>query len=262
MTNSLILKQNSELAAGKLLNKYEIISPDMIMLEAISELENITLYEGKLDGMEARLVRKANKGIIRVKEGIRELGRKRFAIAHELGHWILHVDDCQLFPCTTNHLNDYKNSKIEIEANYFAASLLMPFNFFSEDMQNKEYSFDTIKVLSEIYSTSLTATCRRFVDLSKDYFAVVMSENGIIKWWHGSGLFAEHLYIDAGSSLSQYTVAYDFFRNPDLGIGEKKAEVSIDAWCSMNSVSGISYCIEETIYMKEYNSTLSLISLP
>jgi len=29
--------------------------------------------------------------IIRVRAGISELGRRRFAIAHELGHWLLHA---------------------------------------------------------------------------------------------------------------------------------------------------------------------------
>ena len=46
--------------------------------------------ERQLEGCEAKLVRKGSMGIICVNETIPEEGRKRFAIAHEIGHFILH----------------------------------------------------------------------------------------------------------------------------------------------------------------------------
>ena len=79
--------------------------------------------------------------------------RQRFTIAHEIGHLILHrehistavhVDkefriDFRLNRDTKSTLGtDY----IEIEANQFAASILMPRSFIERLMEDKEYDFD------------------------------------------------------------------------------------------------------------------------
>ncbi len=57
-------------------------------------------------------------------------GRKRFTIAHELGHWVLHVDTqaCQLpIYCRADQLDaPDAPDEPENEANRFAAELLMP----------------------------------------------------------------------------------------------------------------------------------------
>lgn len=56
--------------------------------------------------------------------------KNRFTIAHEIGHYILHsrlgkiTGKAQRFPSIQH------DSKIEIEANWFAASFLMPTNYF------------------------------------------------------------------------------------------------------------------------------------
>lgn len=89
-------------------------------------------------------------GNITVKNGIpsiwinpmqnKMLERKRFTLAHELGHYILHI-------APTNKLNDeiddekivYNRDdnwdKIEMQANNFSAQLLMPSNLVSEEAE-------------------------------------------------------------------------------------------------------------------------------
>lgn len=84
------------------------------------------MRKAKLTGCLARLVRQGKRGIIRTKSGIREDGRRRFAIAHELGHWFLHEKESQVFVCTAEQMRDYKGSPVEVEANLFASELLMP----------------------------------------------------------------------------------------------------------------------------------------
>lgn len=51
--------------------------------------------------------------------------RKVFTIAHELGHYILHKTDKYRID-KYNYLSNTQEAKDETEANYFAASLLMP----------------------------------------------------------------------------------------------------------------------------------------
>jgi Zn-dependent peptidase ImmA (M78 family) len=66
--------------------------------------------------------------------------RQRFTVAHELGHLIMHADE-QLhvdknFPIgLRNGMSGKSMDDKEIEANQFAAALLMPADFLSRDIQ-------------------------------------------------------------------------------------------------------------------------------
>lgn len=56
--------------------------------------------------------------------------RRRFTIAHELGHWILHRDSCESTPEQYSFLPRFQHTDdhgpMEQEANCFAAHLLVP----------------------------------------------------------------------------------------------------------------------------------------
>jgi Zn-dependent peptidase ImmA (M78 family) len=52
--------------------------------------------------------------------------RKRFTLAHELGHFLLHPQKEKFRLDTYNYSLDSEESMEESEANYFAASLLVP----------------------------------------------------------------------------------------------------------------------------------------
>ncbi len=52
--------------------------------------------------------------------------RKIFTLAHELGHYLLHPNQEKLRIDSFNYSEDTLESKEETEANYFAASLLVP----------------------------------------------------------------------------------------------------------------------------------------
>src|SRR4051794_28002180 len=103
---------------------YCLDKPAPVPVEDIAMDLGVLCLEAKLTGCLARLVRKGRRGIIRTDMKIREEGRKRFAIAHELGHWSLHESESQFFICTAEQMRDYKGSPLEVEANLFASELL------------------------------------------------------------------------------------------------------------------------------------------
>lgn len=64
-------------------------------------------------------------------EAERSAGRRRFTVAHELGHWRLHRDRGDSHYCRPEDIGGSENDlfalkHIESEANRFAAALLMP----------------------------------------------------------------------------------------------------------------------------------------
>lgn len=111
----------------KMLNINEIPTP----LEDIAESYEIIIQEEEFNGdLSGMLLRDIDKTII----GINKLdsnNRKRFTIAHELGHYVLHKGNPIHIDRTFRVNFRDKNSSLannydEIEANAFAAALLMP----------------------------------------------------------------------------------------------------------------------------------------
>src|SRR5579884_4050918 len=127
-------KPNKVLAhaeANGIWSLYGFSSPQDLVLEDLALAMGVLVMDGPLQGADARLLRKGTKGLIRVKDTIPESGRRRFAISHELGHWLLHKNVSQVLACTSEDMvAQYKASDPEIEANYFAAALLMPETLF------------------------------------------------------------------------------------------------------------------------------------
>lgn len=91
--------------------------------------------------------------------------RERFSIAHELGHYFIHhIQDLELTKSAT-YLRDKLSSTgvndKEIEANYFAACLLMPEEKIKE-LVNFNISFDkNVEKLSKDFNVSETAMAIR-----------------------------------------------------------------------------------------------------
>ena len=199
-------KPSKVLAAGaaiKLWKLYRFPSARELVLEDLALALGVLVIEDRLDTAEARLVRNGPRGLLRVNEAIPERGRKRFAIAHEIGHWILHRDSSQLNICNNaDMIAQYKASATEVEASFFAAELLMPQAAFAPLLRRVRPSFRLISELATEFDTSLTATAIRCVEVTDDYCAVVASEGGTIRWWKGSERFEERFWIHAGAAAS------------------------------------------------------------
>lgn len=106
--------------------------------------------------------------------------RQRFTIAHELGHFVLH--DAPVFVDRTyasnrpakgapaflrNKVSGQAVDPVEIEANRFAASLLMPLDFLLSDLKEREVPVPALVVeeLAERYGVSAQAMSYRLSNI-------------------------------------------------------------------------------------------------
>jgi len=95
--------------------------------------------------------------------------RQRFTIAHELGHVVLHRDEqFHIDETASIRFRDEESSRAtssdEIEANQFAAELLMPAHFVSEEIEKLPGGTapeDAIPVLAERFQVSEQALTLR-----------------------------------------------------------------------------------------------------
>lgn len=179
--------------------------PREVPLEDLSMFRNVLVHESPMKGAEGRLIRKDGNGIIHVGTNVQYEGRRRFTIAHELGHWEIHKDVSQ-FLCQEEDMRDYGCSPMEMEANCFAAELLMPTSHFREACAKVLPSMQLIENLADEFKTTLTATAIRYADMSKHRIVIVWIYESKIKWCYSK---PEHhlLYVVSGREPPLYSSA-------------------------------------------------------
>ena len=192
-------------AAFRVLQEIGMPHPKLIEIEDLAMYKKVLVVEEPMVGAEGRLIRQGNQGIVRVRRGIRQEGRKRFTISHELGHWEMHRDSTQ-FLCSRKDMLDYANSPMEFEANIFAAELLMPSVYFRPRCGIRDLSFSVVSELAEEFRTTLTATSIRFATETKHAVIVVLSEAGVVRWSY-SNPNKKLPYVRTGMQVPRYSSA-------------------------------------------------------
>lgn len=250
----------SAAAATSIWKLYGFESSEDLVLEDLAMAMGVVVLDGDLKSADAWLLRKGDKGLVRVSNSIPEVGRRRFAIAHELGHWSLHEKISQLLSCTSQDMvARYQASNPEIEANSFAAELLMPKHLFVSDLRGSLPTAQFVNDLAARYGTTRTSTAFRIADLTQDYFVLVMSKNGVVKWWQASDAIRDSIWIEHGSEVPRCSVAAQFFDGEQLpGAPER---VDVDDWLSENRGLDAEYFLEDVIPLPLYGQCLSLLWL-
>lgn len=118
-------------------------------------------------------------------------GRVRFSIAHELGHFYLPVHRERLLNgISHNSESDFRSKHpAELEADEFAADLLMPMQLFRAQLNSFRNGFCTLGnlgTLAERLGTSLTSTAMRYCASDREPCTIFFSSNGLMHWGKAS----------------------------------------------------------------------------
>src|SRR5262249_6216347 len=123
------------------------------------------------DGVSGALIRKGKDSVIIGVNSAHHSNRQRFTIAHEIGHYALHKG-CKLHVDQDFRINwradnsSTRNSHEEVEANRFAAELLMPVFLIARDLLRfDDVDDDTVRWLSRRYKVSSQAMQIRLTNL-------------------------------------------------------------------------------------------------
>jgi Zn-dependent peptidase ImmA (M78 family) len=165
------MSRRAKEAAGEILRRFGSQVP--VDVTSVVKAHGITVLvedvEVSLSGM---LVIKPEHTYV-VLNQLHPTGRMRFSLAHELGHYLLHRDTSSVFIDETPLFYRDERSKegtdpLEVEANAFAAELLMP-----EDVLRAEFGAnplsaedeDGIRELAARYGVSSAAMVNRLKNL-------------------------------------------------------------------------------------------------
>lgn len=106
-------------------------------------------------------------------------GRRRFTLAHEFGHYMLHREERKLFECGGANT---QGDTLEKEADTFAVTLLMPMDDFRNQIIGETPSFELFSHLAERYGVSLMAAALRWIEISPLRAVLVASQEGMMAW--------------------------------------------------------------------------------
>ena len=251
-----VRKAQAELSAEALIASLNIHAPSDISIEDIAMTRGALVVEGGLSGAEARLTRSPKLSFIRVNSGIREPGRKRFGIAHEIGHLELHREPCSLKICTQSNVVLFHSSdQKEIDANHFAAALLMPATMFETQCRTASPSLDLVSHLATRFRVSLTAACARYIQFCPHRCCMVVSTNGKIRYHRPTTDFG--YFLQSSENLHPSSYAADLFAGQPTSAGMRS--VPADAWLEGARIDSSKRILEHSVPMPTYESVLTLL---
>lgn len=250
----------AKIKACRILRDLNIKEPAELSVEDIAWTRGAVVVENGLRGADARLIHTpgVQPAIIRVNPTIPQIGRKRFAIAHELGHLELRHSPGAPTECGEKQfLLWYKSQNLnEVDANTFAAELLLPEAMFRKKLEKTLPSWELIEQLAEDFRATLTATAIRYIDLCEESCAIVFSTHGKTIWTRRSEDFSG--WVAPGQKLSDNSLAIDFFRSGT--VSPKMETIRRDAW--IENTAEMETLREQVRPMPSYDSALSLLWIP
>lgn len=183
-------------------------------------------------------------------------GRRRFTVAHEFGHYLMHRD---LLPdgiaCNEEAITFRAGEELEEEADTFAAYLLMPLDDFREQLEaDKKPSLAEFDAVKDRYGVSLIACILRWLEYTACRSMLVVSRDGYVLWAKSSkAALRSRLYIQTRGVPPVPVPAQSLAGRRDFDdLGREGVEHPAGAWFQEP-------CLEITVISDKYDQTISIL---
>ncbi|MFZ5503662.1 MAG: ImmA/IrrE family metallo-endopeptidase [Pseudomonadota bacterium] len=217
-------------------------------------------------GVSGMLLQVGNSFAIGYATHIKSNGFQRFSIAHELGHYFLPGHPEHVFGggkiMHESQAGFGSGNQIELEADHFAAGLLMPAYLFKVEAGKYSDGFTAIEKLAERCETSLTASAIRYAELTDAAVAVIISTGSSVNYCFSSRSMRgirgyKHPIKD--SVLPRNSLTRTFNQTGSNIITAQREDDSADliAWFRADDEIDAS---EEVLGLGDYGKTLTVIT--
>lgn len=212
--------------AEQLLRTLGITEPRDIDIEGIAYHQGAIVKYRPLDGCEGRIVGVGERAIITVDDR-RLPTRRRFSVAHELGHW--HYHRGRSFICRPDDIGNYCRDIFDPErvADAYAADLLLP-RFLFEPRARKlgSVTFEAIDILRNEFNTSITATAIRTVEYGPEIAMLVCHSRSGRRWFNRPRHIPDRWFPKADLDRDSY--AFDILHGDTKR--SRRVLIGADAW--------------------------------
>jgi hypothetical protein len=221
----------------------------------------------RASGVSGMLLRVGNSFGIAYATHIDNLGFQHFSIGHELGHYLLpgHIDavlgDGDVHESRAGFAS---GDRYEMEADHFAAALLMPRALFTDAMGPAGEGLAAIERLAGLCETSLTATAIRYTQYTGDPVAIVLSTGQEIDYCFMSDALKE---VDGLNWIRKHdrvpkSTPTSIFNRDEARV--RRAE-RVEDTCDLQDWFGgrlSARITEEVIGLGKYGKTLTILTAP
>ncbi len=194
-------------------------------------------------------------------------GFQRFSVAHELGHYFLDGHINHVLPNDGVHASQagfVSADPYELEADQFAAGLLMPAAPFRSALTKHNPGFAAVESMANLCRTSLTATAIRYAELTDDAVAVIMSTGTKIDYCCLSDMIKslrELTWLRKGSPVPAGTATAQLNADARRVAQADRTEAEIDIMDWLGGARSVP-AIEEAIGLGSYGKTLTILTCP
>jgi Zn-dependent peptidase ImmA (M78 family) len=218
----------------------------------------------KVDGVSGMLVKVGDQFGIMYATNIPSKGFQKFSVAHEIGHYCIsgHVDALLSKGAHYSRAGFQSADPYEMEADYFAAALLMPERPFKRAIDDHPTGLVGIEALAKACETSLTATAIRYSGFTRDGVAIILSTAQAVDYCFMSEGLKEAKglkWMRKGTPVPGGTVTESFnARAENVRTGQKDSgDGNLRDW--MDTERGYSIT-EEVIGLGQYGRTLTVLT--
>jgi hypothetical protein len=238
------------------LKDYAVKTREDIQPEKWAHALEIEIVEDDLDGAGAQLIRLPELVQIVLPTRITDYCARRFAIAHELYHFLKkHPSMSPTMLCTSKALRGRKLHRFEIGSNAFSGAVLLPDFLLRKRCEVSPVSLEVPRQIEKEFDVSILTAAIRFCELSPERCCAVFSKNGVVEWVAPSPTWTRT--IAEGQRLHRDTLAWDPFGRGKLD--DRAQPIPACAW--FDAPHGVDI-IEHATWRPEYGTVLSMLWAP
>lgn len=254
------MTSTAALKARQILSAFGIDDPSQTSLEDIIIYHDGIVREIPLTNCEGRMVMKNGKSIVSLNADIEYPQKKRFVLAHELGHILLHGGKDATFSDDYLTLEAYKHGTQEKEANDFATELLMPEELFQNACYKQKFGAELLRKLSDKFNTSITSTVYRYIDLGSHPICVFYSKDRKIQYWRKSEQFRYWISDRTKLNVPGGSVAEEFYSKDRIYTKKDSNQIiTKSTWFELREYDSDTPMFEFCVITRRFNTVLSVV---
>lgn len=243
--------------AERILLSLGITDPKDIDLDAIAWAQRAVVKYRPLDKCEATIIGSLKAAVITVNSTSIEV-RRRFSLAHELGHW--HHHRGRVLFCGTKEIDSREGSVTnpEVQADDFASDLILPnFLFRPAIAKIKKLNLSTVRELRDQFRASLTATLIKLVDSKRFPIMIVCHGMDRRRWFRRANMIPQWWF--PRNELDPDSFAFDMLFK---GQGESAypRKVGAGAWFDFKRCERFE--VQEQSFLLPNERTLTVLTIP
>lgn len=242
--------------AERLLREFGIVNPKDIDLELIAYSQGVQVKSRRIDGAEATITGHKNRAIVALDNRLK-LPRRRFSLAHELGHWKYHRN--KLLVCTSSDIGEggqAKQSNREKVADQYASDLILPNYMFEPELRRcRELTLENLSEIADLFRVSLTATIIKAVK-TRIFPTMVVCHGQRGRKWFFRGAVSDSWF--PRSDLDHESLAMTTLYSEGM-TRSRRQKIGADAWFDRRDAAR--YGVKEQSFSVSANEVISLITV-